>query len=115
MSRDIRLYLEDIVACCAKVTKYVAGSTFEQFVANDLVFDAVVRNIEIIGEAVKHLPDDLRLRYPSVPWQRIAGTRDYIVHGYFGLDSDIIWDVAINKVPALQHQVESMLRNLDDV
>ena len=70
----------------------------------------MVRNLEVIGEAVKQLPADLRAREPSIDWQKIAGLRDILIHQYFGIDVDILWDIAQNKLPALEASVSAMLR-----
>jgi len=109
MSRDYRLYLDDIRESCEKVLRYVHGLTFGQFVHDEKTFDAVVRNLEIIGEAAKHIPPDIRSRYPEVEWPKIAGLRDVVVHEYFGLDGDILWDIVQNHVPALLDHVLRIL------
>ena len=109
MSRDYRLYLDDIRESCEKVLRYVHGLTFSQFVHDEKTFDAVVRNLEIIGEAAKHIPPDIRSRYPEVEWPKIAGLRDVVVHEYFGLDGDILWDIVQNHVPALLDHVLRIL------
>ncbi len=79
------------------------------FARDDKTVDAVVRNLEVIGEAVKRLPPELRARRSDIEWQRIAGLRDILIHEYFGVDIDILWDVIVNKLPALEHAVESLL------
>ncbi|MBM4324677.1 MAG: DUF86 domain-containing protein [Deltaproteobacteria bacterium] len=71
--------------------------------------DAVVRNLEIIGEAIKKLPEDIRLKYPEVEWKKIAGLRDILIHEYFGVDHEIIWDIIQNKLPLLKEQIRQML------
>jgi uncharacterized protein with HEPN domain len=78
--------------------------------ADRKTIDAVVRNLEVIGEAAKKLPDDLRTRIPGVEWQRIGGLRDILIHEYFAVDIDIIWDIVSAKVPELQRVVGSFLR-----
>ncbi len=90
MSRDFRLYLDDIRASADKVLRYTRGLRQDEFVNDDKTFDAVVRNLEIIGEATKHIPQDVRERYPEVEWRRMAGLRDVVIHEYFGIDDRIL-------------------------
>ena len=109
MSRDHRLFLEDIRLSCEKILRYTSGVTFEQFKADEKTFDAVLRNLAIIGEAVKRLPLDLKDRYPAVEWRKIGGLRDIVIHEYFGVDEDILWDIIENKVQDLLDQVKQIL------
>jgi uncharacterized protein with HEPN domain len=109
MSRDVRLYLGDICESCEKIMRYCQGLSFDQFVADEKTFDAVVRNLEIIGEAAKHIPVEVRERYADVKWNKIAGLRDIVVHEYFGLDEDILWDIVQNEVPALLDQMRRII------
>ena len=85
---------------------------FEDFSNNELIQDGVIRNLEIIGEAVKNLPDDVKKDYPEVEWRKIAGLRDILIHAYFGVDLEVIWDIVKNKVPELKEMVREILLNL---
>lgn len=102
MSREWRLYLDDIRCCCDRVLEYTSGLDFEGFVAHGMTYDAVIRNLEIIGEAAKNLPDEVRVHYPEIEWRKIAGLRDVLAHGYFGLEPETLWDIVRNKIPLLK-------------
>ena len=107
MSRDWRLYLDDMLLCCENVTEYVGTMTREQFLGTKLVSHAVLHNLEILGEAAKHLPDDVKGRMPEVAWREIAGMRDWISQVYYRVDLDIVWDAVENKVPELLRALQS--------
>ena len=109
MSRDESLYLADIQDACEKVLKFTAGMAYKDFVHDDLHFDAVIRNLEIIGEAAKNISEETRQNYPSVKWRKIAGFRDIVAHNYFGVSDEIVWDVVENEIPLLLEQIRIML------
>lgn len=109
MSRDSKVYLEDILEGTRKITAYTGSLSKAAFLEDEKTIDAVVRNLEVIGEAVKNLPEDLRARHSAVEWKKIAGLRDILIHEYFGLDAEIVWDIVQNKVPALDREVRTML------
>ena len=83
--------------------------TFEQFLSDDRTFDAIMHNLQIIGEAAKNVPQDIRVRYPEVEWRKIAGLRDVLAHAYFSLENEILWDIVQNKIPPLLEQVQHIL------
>ena len=112
MSRDSRVYLEDILEAAGKITKYIAGMDLTAFTTDSKTQDAVVRNLEIIGEAVRALPEEIRALRPEVDWRRISGLRNILIHEYFGVDLTIVWDIVQNKVPELEAAVRSMLAGL---
>jgi uncharacterized protein with HEPN domain len=105
---DPRFYLGHIRDAIADIASYTAAGR-EAFFASKMTRDAVVRNIEIIGEAVKRLPDDVKDRAPGTPWRDIAGMRDVIVHDYFGVDFEIVWTVVEVELPKLRAVVEQLL------
>ncbi len=109
MSRDYELYLEDILTACARILRYTEGIDFDRFTNDDLVYDAVLRNIEIIGEAAKNVPMEIRLQHPDVDWRRIAGMRDIVAHRYFSIHDEIVWDVIQNKIPELQTAIRRII------
>jgi len=107
VSRDWRLYWDDILMACRKILRFTAGLDKAGFRADERTYDAVLRNLEVIGEAVKNLPDDARNRAPAIEWKRIAGLRDVIAHGYFGVDDEILWNIVTYKVPELLGAMEA--------
>ena len=104
---DIDL-LDDILICMEKIQSYLNGLTYEQFANDSKTQDAIIRNIEIIGEATKHLSDTIKSRYNHIPWKEIAGTRDRLIHGYFGVNIDIIWEIATIDIPILKAKIEKI-------
>ncbi|WP_330938410.1 DUF86 domain-containing protein [Thermus parvatiensis] len=98
---------------CEKVMRYTEGLDFDTFVRNELVYDAVLRNLEVLGEAAKKVPDPVRARYPSVEWRAIAGLRDVLAHAYFALDEATLWDIVAQKVPALAEALRQILEEED--
>ena len=110
MSRDWTFYLEDIQESAQKIRQYTRGITRETF-GEGLVFDAVVRNLEIVGEAAKHLPPDAIAAMPEIEWSKAAAFRDVIAHHYFGLDINVVWDVIENKIPAIEAAARTLFLN----
>jgi uncharacterized protein with HEPN domain len=113
MPRAYKLYLQDIVNAAHFIEKQTTGLTYEALVADELRLPAILHNLTVIGEAIKHVPDDIRQEYDHIPWREIAGTRDVIVHGYFALNLTIIWHAVTVEVPQLRRQIEEILNNLD--
>lgn len=106
--RDERLYLTEILEAIDRATRYCAGGR-SAFFADHKTQDAVVRNIEIIGEASKQLSEATREARPDIPWAKIAGTRDRLIHGYYSVDLEIIWEVVEAELPRLRHAVATLL------
>lgn len=103
--RDPALLLEDIRSAIARIERYTSGLQREHFVADEKTIDAVARNLEIIGEAVRWVPSDFKHQHADIPWEQIAGLRNRIVHDYFGLDLEIIWQVLQTSLPDLREQL----------
>lgn len=94
MSRIYSLYLQDIVEASERIASYIKGVAYSQFETDQMRIDAVIRNLQIVGEAVKKLPDSIQDEYPNIAWQEIAGLRNRVTHVYFDVDKSSIWDVA---------------------
>lgn len=109
MSRDCRLYLDDILECCDRVQEYTKGYSFDQFSSDTKTIDAVVRNLEIIGEAVKNLPPELLEIRPEIEWRQIARFRDTVIHRYFGVRLPIVWNILKSEIDILRNAVQELL------
>jgi uncharacterized protein with HEPN domain len=109
MPRDYRACLEDALEAVDKIARYVSGLTRDQFAANEEKVDAVVRNLEVLGEAFKQIPMAICSAHPEIEWKKVAGLRDILIHRYFGVDLDIVWDVISTKLPALRTSLRMIL------
>jgi uncharacterized protein with HEPN domain len=112
MSRDPSLYLEEILGAAGAVADYLSGLDYAGFLSDRKTQDAVVRNLVLIGEAVKQLPAELTSLHAEAEWRRIAGMRDMLVHQYFSTDLEIVWDAAANRLPHVRAAVQTILDSL---
>ncbi|SRR3989344_2757131 len=106
MKRDTSLFIDDILENIELIEKSVKKLSKEKFKLNRLIVDATIRRLEIIGEAVKNIPNALRVRYPEIPWKNIAGFRDVIIHGYFGIDLDLVWKIIKEDLIKLKKDIQ---------
>ena len=113
MYKDIRIYLKEIIECMNYAEEFLENTTFEEFINDRKTKDAVVRELEVIGEAVKNLPDDFRDKYPKVPWRKMAGLRDKLIHFYFGIDYEMVWKIVKEDIPETRLSIEKILSELE--
>ncbi|MBK5967929.1 MULTISPECIES: HepT-like ribonuclease domain-containing protein [Thiorhodovibrio] len=110
--REWTFYLDDMVAFGEKVSAYSQGLDQQTFVGNSIVYDATIRNLELIGEAATRIPDDVRLANPQIPWRLIIATRNRLIHGYLGIDDDTVWSIIRDDLPSLLKSLRGMRENL---
>ncbi|MCD6386497.1 DUF86 domain-containing protein [Candidatus Sumerlaeota bacterium] len=113
MKRSVKLYIKDIIEYMERAEGYIKGLSFEQFLGDNKTCDAVVRCIEIIGEATKNVPPEIRDKYLSIPWRDMAGMRDKIIHGYFTVDFEEVWLVVKEEIPKLKPLIKNVLKDLE--
>ena len=99
IKREFILYLEDMLHSMDRIEEYLGGLDFRKFKQTYIVVDAIIRNFEIIGEASKNIPTDIQKKYPEIPWRKMYGLRNLIAHEYFGIDYEMIWEIARKNLP----------------
>ena len=112
MSRSLNLYLEDIIEAIRKIHSYTSLLNFEEFCVDERTIDAVIRNLIVIGEAVKNLPEETRQIEPGIEWRKIAGLRDFAAHAYFNVSNQIVWDVVQTKLLPLNEAATRILHEI---
>lgn len=110
MGKEDIVYLRHIFDAISRTDEYTQGMDYNDFAGNHLVQDGVIRQIEIMGEATKKLSESIRNKYPDVPWKDVAGMRDKLIHHYFGVDIEAVWDTTKKDVPVLREKIESIIR-----
>jgi len=101
VQREWRFYLDDMVSFAEKVIAYTQTLDQDSFVSSGLNYDATLRNLELIGEAATHIPDEVREGNPEIPWRLIVATRNRLIHGYLGIDNDTLWSIIRDDIPSL--------------
>ena len=109
MHRTALQYLDDVLEAIRNIEEDTRGISFEEFIADRRRRDAVIRNFEVIGEAVKNIPLDIKDKYPGTDWKKIAGFRDVLTHAYFGIKPTILWDNIVNHLPALKSEIQKII------
>ena len=112
MKRDIRTYLDDIIESTEHIILYTTNKSQHDYENDDLLHDGILRRLEIIGEAVRHIPHEFRETYPDINWKEIAGLRDVLIHEYFGVNDERIWKTIKEDIPTLKEQIEKLLSSL---
>jgi len=112
MKREIADFVEDIVTAMDKAIRFVEGMSYEEFIEDDKTVFVVIRAIEVISEAVKNIPDDVREAYPEIPWKGMAGMRDKVIHAYFGVDLNVVWETVQERIPEVRPLFKEMLKDL---
>ncbi len=112
MKRNYRLFLEDIVERIEKIESYIEGFSFENFVQDDKTVSACIREIEVIGEATKQIQKEVRERFGDLPWSLMAKMRDKLIHWYYEIDEEIVWNVAKERLPTIKEKISDILQEL---
>ena len=113
-SRSWQLYIQDMIEFSGKVLSYTEGLDQKRFIAATLVYDATLRNLELIGEAATHVPGEVREAHPEIQWRRIIATRNRLAHSYLGMDDDVIWDIIQTDVPNLLPALRNVLNTINE-
>lgn len=110
--RDWIFRLEDIAEAMAAISSYIAGMTYDEWLSDKKTVDAVIRNLEIIGEAAANTPDEVQKQYPEIPWNKMKTMRNFLIHEYFGVDLEIVWKTLIEDLPALNNAISTIQQRL---
>ena len=112
--RDILDYVNDILVSIQDIEEFTAEITFEEFLKDKKTTKAVIRSLEVLGEASKKIPDDLKAQHPQIPWKRMTGMRDKLIHEYFGVDLEIVWNVAKEELPPIKPYFIQLIKEIED-
>ena len=114
MEKDDKIFLQHVLDSITIIEEYLQGVDEEKFMQTRLLQDGVIRQTEIVGEAIRHVSKDLRRTYPEIPWQDVAGMRDKLIHDYFGVDIEKVWLTAQEDLPVLKQQIIGILKDYDE-
>ncbi len=110
-AREWRFYITDMIEFCERVLSFTQGISREEFVTDPMCYDATVRNIELIGEAATHVPASIRKNAESIPWRMVIATRNQLIHGYAGIDDDVLWSIIETDIPALLNALKKLQKS----
>mgnify|MGYP001576215833 FL=1 len=114
MKREYKLFIQDIKECIEQIDEFVGNMTLEEFKADEKTSSAVVRKIEIIGEATKNVPKEIRQKYKELPWSDMARMRDKIIHSYFVVDYEVVWKTIKERLPEIKPKIDAILEDLEN-
>ena len=114
MKKEPAVFIEHILECIELIERYIEGKTKAEFLRSIPLQDQIIRRIEIIGEAVKNIPGELKKNYKDIPWKEIAGMRDILIHGYFGIDLELTWEVVKSDIPDLKKKILKIKEKLQE-
>lgn len=114
MKKVLGDYISDLLNAINEIEEFIAGMDFQAFSTDKKTTNAVIRSLEVMGEAAKQIPSDMRKKYPKVPWKRIAGMRDKLIHQYWGVDLEIVWTVITEEIPPVKPLIENVFNDLEN-
>lgn len=112
--RSCRIFIEDILEAMDKIGRYIKDLSYETFAKNEMIVDAVLRNLEVLGEAARNIPEEIREKHPDIPWRRMIGLRNIAIHEYFGVDLSIIWEIITRNLPETKPMITEILKEFDE-
>lgn len=112
--RDYKLYIKDILEAIESIEKFVKGMNFDKFIKDDKTSSAVVRKFEIIGEATKWVSNEIKQKYPQIPWKEMAGMRDRLIHLYFGVDYKLVWETIKKRIPTIKPLMKEISKEFEN-